>query len=155
LPCGGAGISKGGAVLFSIEVYGVIGGVLSIIAGFIIFMFPRILNYIIGVFLLIAGILWLANGDPVPGIVTLFFGILVVIFPVILNYLVAIYLILLGVWLILYFGLIAGIVTVVFGVAVIFFPAILNYLFGLYLILLGAVAIANYYGVDAVTMLLP
>jgi hypothetical protein len=113
---------------FNLEINGLLAGIIAIVAGVLVIAFPRILNYLIGIYMLAFGILWMWDGAWLPGILSLLFGIVVMIFPAILNYLVATYLVLLGLWLI--FGveaaLIVGIVTLVFGVVVLIFPAILN-----------------------------
>jgi uncharacterized membrane protein HdeD (DUF308 family) len=40
-----------------ISISGLIGGILAIVAGFIVMVWPRILAYIIGIYLIIVGIL--------------------------------------------------------------------------------------------------
>lgn len=127
---------------------GLWAGIIAIVFGVVVMTFPRILNYLIGIFMLISGIGWLFGGSWLPGIVSILFGIIVLIFPTILNYLVGIYLILLGLWL--WLGvpamMIAGITTLAFGIIVMLVPAILNYIFGIYLIAAGVIAIGRFYG---------
>jgi hypothetical protein len=131
------------------QITGLWGGIIAIILGVIVMIFPKILNYVVGVIFIASGVFLLFGHAWLPGVVSLIIGITVTIFPAILNYLAGIYLILLGLWFIFALGspaLIAGIVALVFGVIVMIFPAILNYLFGIYLIVTGAVVIGRYLG---------
>jgi hypothetical protein len=130
------------------EISGLIGGMVALAAGIIIMFFPRILNYLIGTFMIVAGIGWIIGARPLPGAISILFGLIVLIFPKILNYLVGIYLLLLGFWWIFAVSgsLLPGIITLVFGAVVMIFPTIINYLFGIYLILAGILAIGRHYG---------
>ena len=140
-----------------LEISGLWAGIGAIVAGAIVIVFPRILNYIIGVITILFGIFWMIGGDWLPGAISLVFGLLIMVLPAILNYLVAAYVILLGLWLIFSVdAIISGILSLVIGVVFMAFPAILNYGFGLYLIVLGLAAMANHYGwFGDVRMLLP
>ncbi|NEX21201.1 DUF3096 domain-containing protein [Thiorhodococcus mannitoliphagus] len=75
--------------------------VVAIVAGLVILLVPRILNYAIAAYLLLIGALGLLQffyGQairPMP-IISLVAGVVVLIKPAILNYVVGIYLILLG-----------------------------------------------------------
>ncbi len=74
---------------------------LAIVAGLVILLVPRVLNYAVALYLLLTGLLGLAHGWPGPAIrpqalAALAAGILVLIKPQILNYVVGGYLILLG-----------------------------------------------------------
>jgi hypothetical protein len=128
-------------------VHGLTIGIIAIVAAIIIFIFPHILNYIIGILLIASGAIWIAGGAVLPGILSILLGILILIFPHILNYLVAIYLILLGLWFIFAAsGLIIGIISIGVGILIVFVPDILNIVFGAYLLVAGFIAIAHYYG---------
>ena len=98
-------------------------GIIAIIAGIIIIAFPRILNYVIGIFMVVVGIIWIIGGGWLPGVISIVVGIVVLLFPHILNYLVGIYLILLGLWFIFASSsLIIGIITLIIGIVVMIFP---------------------------------
>ena len=131
------------------SINGLVAGIIAVAAGIIVMMFPRILNYIIAVLMILSGIGWIASSQWLPGIASIAFGILVFFFPKIINYLVAAYLILLGAWFIFFFspfGLAIGLVTLGFGIVVLIFPNILNYIFGGYLIVAGILAIGRHFG---------
>jgi uncharacterized membrane protein HdeD (DUF308 family) len=75
--------------------------IVAIIAGILILLVPRILNYTVAVYLLVVGVLGLLHtghwhGVRPQAIIALVAGILILIKPSILNYVVGIYLILLG-----------------------------------------------------------
>jgi hypothetical protein len=75
--------------------------IVAIIAGILILLVPRILNYTVAVYLLVVGVLGLLNtgtwhGVRPQSIIALVAGILILIKPSILNYVVGIYLILFG-----------------------------------------------------------
>jgi hypothetical protein len=75
--------------------------IIAIIAGILILLVPRILNYTVAVYLLVIGVLGLLHtgfgyGVRPESIIALVAGILILIKPSILNYVVGIYLILLG-----------------------------------------------------------
>jgi hypothetical protein len=127
---------------------GLTAGIIAVILGIIVIVFPKILNYAIGAILVIFGTLWLISDQQwLLGISSIAFGILVFIFPAILNYLVAAWLVVVGLGLIFGPGYTTvGIITLIFGVVVLVFPAILNYLYGIFLIVIGLIAIANHYG---------
>ena len=62
-----------------------ISGIIAIIIGVIILIFPRIINYLIGIGLILGGIASIVGGAWIPGIISLIFGIIIMIFPRILN----------------------------------------------------------------------
>jgi uncharacterized membrane protein HdeD (DUF308 family) len=101
---------------FTLGMSGLVWGIVAIVAGIVVLAFPRILNYLIGVYMIISGILWLLGGAWIPGILSLVVGIIVMIFPTILNYLLAAYLILLGFWYIFIGG------ALVLGIQICFPP---------------------------------
>jgi hypothetical protein len=73
----------------------------AIIAGILILIVPRILNYTVAVYLLVVGLLGLLHSGYGHGIrpqalIALVAGVLILIKPSILNYVVGIYLILFG-----------------------------------------------------------
>jgi uncharacterized membrane protein HdeD (DUF308 family) len=124
-------------------------GIIAIALGVLVMLFPKIINYVIGVLFLLSGIFLLVGQAWIPGIISLAIGIVIFVFPKILNYLVGVYLILAGIWLIVVFGpfgTIAGIVSLVFGIIVIIFPTVLNYIFGVYLIITGFIVIGRHFG---------
>jgi hypothetical protein len=130
------------------SINGLVAGVIAAVAGFIVMIFPRILNYIIAVLMILSGIAWIASSQWLPGGASIAFGILLFFFPRIINYLVAAYLILLGIWFVFFFspfGVAIGLVTLGFGIVVLIFPNILNYIFGGYLIIAGILAIGRYF----------
>ena len=75
--------------------------IIAIIAGIVILVVPRVLNYTVAVYLLLVGALGLLHFryghmvDP-QAIIAIVAGVLVLIKPNILNYIVGIYLILFG-----------------------------------------------------------
>lgn len=74
----------------------------AILAGILILLVPRILNYAIASYLLVIGILglthaWYGHSIRLQTIAALVAGILILLRPAILNYVVAAYLILIGV----------------------------------------------------------
>jgi hypothetical protein len=130
---------------------GLIGGIVALIIGILILIFPRILNYLVGIGLIIFGILGILGGSWVMGILSLVFGIVVMIFPRILNYLIGAYLIIVGLWFIFTFGfavvpLITGIIMLVLGIIVFIFPAIINVLIGIAFIIQGVFLIGHHFG---------
>jgi hypothetical protein len=75
--------------------------IVAIIAGVVILLVPRVLNYTVAVYLLVVGVLGLLHtgywhGVRPQTIIALVAGILILIKPSILNYVVGIYLILFG-----------------------------------------------------------
>jgi hypothetical protein len=76
----------------------ILPGVVSIGFGIVIVIFPNVLNYIVGIYLLLLGLwLWLGASLIIAGIITLVAGVVVLVFPAILNYIFALYLIAAGV----------------------------------------------------------
>ena len=74
---------------------GLIGGIVAIVFGILVLVFPRSLNIVVGVYLLLAGIGLILMGGRVAlpiGIVTVLLGVFILIFPTVLNYLVGVYL---------------------------------------------------------------
>jgi hypothetical protein len=74
----------------------------AIVAGILVLLIPRILNYAVATYLLVIGILgalhfWYGHGIRPQAVVALVAGILILVKPAILNYVVGIYLILIGV----------------------------------------------------------
>ena len=72
--------------------------IIALIAGIAILVQPKFLNYIVAVYLIVAGVLGLApHFKMAPGpVLALVAGILILIQPKFLNYIVAIYLIVSG-----------------------------------------------------------
>lgn len=75
--------------------------VAAIIAGVVVLLAPRVLNYVIAVYLLVVGTLGLLHflyGHAIrpQTVISLVAGVLILIRPNILNYVVGIYLILIG-----------------------------------------------------------
>jgi len=78
-----------------------IEAIVAIIAGIVILLAPRVLNYVVAVYLLVIGALGLLQtsyGHSVSpqAVIAIVAGALVLIKPAILNYVVAIYLIVFG-----------------------------------------------------------
>ncbi len=74
----------------------------AIIAGILVLLVPRILNYAVATYLLVVGVLvalhfWYGNTIRPQAVAALVAGILILAKPTILNYVVGIYLILIGV----------------------------------------------------------
>ncbi len=78
-------------------------GILSLIFGIVVMIFPRILNYLVGVYLIIVGLITIFRHRVLPmislitGIIILVFGIIIMIFPAIINILIGIAFIIQGV----------------------------------------------------------
>ncbi len=72
---------------------GLIIGIIAIVAGIVIIIFPHILNYLIGIFMIASGAIWIAGGGFIPGAVSIILGIIILVFPHIISSLVGIYLI--------------------------------------------------------------
>ena len=75
--------------------------VLAIVAGVVILLVPRVLNYVVAVYLLVIGALGLLQaryGHTVSpqAVIAIVAGVLILIKPAILNYVVGIYLIVFG-----------------------------------------------------------
>jgi hypothetical protein len=75
--------------------------VAAIVAGIVILLVPRVLNYAIAAYLLVVGTLGVlyflyGHGIRAQAVIALVAGVLILIKPTILNYVVGIYLILLG-----------------------------------------------------------
>jgi len=135
---------------FAFPVAGLVGGIIALLFGILILAFPRILNYLVGIALILGGIGGIMAGSWLVGIISLIFGIMVMIIPRILNYLVAIYLIIIGLTYIFTTGfamvpLITGILFFIFGIMVLVNPATLNVIVGIAFIIQGIIAIAQYY----------
>jgi len=76
--------------------------VVAIVAGIVVLLVPRILNYAVATYLLVIGILgvlhfWYGHSVRPQTVAALVAGILILVKPAILNYVVGIYLILVGV----------------------------------------------------------
>ena len=76
--------------------------VVAIVAGILVLLVPRILNYAVATYLLVIGILgvlhfWYGHSVRPQAVAALVAGILILVKPAILNYVVGIYLILVGV----------------------------------------------------------
>lgn len=74
----------------------------AIVAGVLVLMVPRFLNYAVATYLLVVGVLgvlhfWYGHTIRPQAVVALVAGILILVKPAILNYVVGIYLILIGV----------------------------------------------------------
>jgi uncharacterized membrane protein HdeD (DUF308 family) len=131
---------------------GLYGGIIALVFGIVVLFFPRVPNYLIGIYLIVSGVAsFIAGGTLLlmVGALSFVVGVLVMVFPTVLNYLVGIYLILLGSWLIfglssVELGLPIGIVTFILGIVVMILPTILNYLFGIYLIVIGLFAVIRF-----------
>lgn len=75
--------------------------VAAIIAGVVVLLVPRILNYAVAAYLLVVGTLGLlpflsGHGFHLQAVISLVAGVLILIWPAILNYVIGIYLILTG-----------------------------------------------------------
>ena len=66
---------------FGLPVFGQLTGIIAIIFGILVLAFPRILNYLIGLALVLGGISSIVAGALLPGILSLVFGIVIFIFP--------------------------------------------------------------------------
>ena len=78
-----------------------IEAVVAIVAGIVILLVPRVLNYVVAVYLLLVGALGLLQsryGHSVSpqAVIAIVAGVLILIKPAILNYVIGIYLILFG-----------------------------------------------------------
>ena len=76
--------------------------VVAIVAGILVLLVPRILNYAVATYLLVVGVLgvlhfWYGHTVRPQAVAALVAGILILVKPAILNYVVGIYLILVGV----------------------------------------------------------
>ncbi len=74
----------------------------AIVAGIVVLLVPRILNYAVATYLLVVGVLgilhfWYGYTIRPQAVVALVAGILILVKPTILNYVIGIYLILIGV----------------------------------------------------------
>ncbi len=74
----------------------------AIVAGVVVLLVPRILNYAVATYLLVIGVLealhfWYGHTVRPQALAALVAGILILVKPTILNYVVGIYLILIGV----------------------------------------------------------
>ena len=74
----------------------------AIVAGILVLLLPRILNYAVATYLLVIGVLgllhfWYGHSIRPQAVVALVAGILILVKPTILSYVVATYLILIGV----------------------------------------------------------
>jgi membrane-bound ClpP family serine protease len=82
--------------------YGVpVEALAAILAGLLILLWPRLLNYTIAGYLLLVGALglaqaWYGHGIRPQALIALIAGVLILVRPTILNYVVGVYLILLG-----------------------------------------------------------
>jgi hypothetical protein len=75
--------------------------VAAIVAGVVVLLVPRILNYAVAAYLLLVGALGLlpflsGQGIHLQAVISLVAGVLILVWPAILNYVVGIYLILIG-----------------------------------------------------------
>jgi len=128
---------------------GIAGGIIAIVFGILVLLFPRSLNVLVGIYLVIAGAGLLATGGRIAlpvGIVSIVLGVLILVFPSALSYLVGVYLLLLGFWFVFglgvtVVGLALGILAVLSGIIIMISPMLLNYLFGIYLIVVGLVGV--------------
>ena len=102
------------------DISGLGPGIVLVLIGILILIFPKIINYLIAAAMILAGIGWLAGGNPLVGIVSILFGIVVFIFPTILNYIVAAYLVLIGIWLLINSAVIVGLISLLAGIIVLF-----------------------------------
>ena len=86
-------------------VVGPLMAILALVAGILILVRPRIMNYIVAIYLIVVGVLGLLSGGfSLMPVLALVAGILILIMPRLLNYVVAIYLIVIGIMgLIAYF----------------------------------------------------
>jgi hypothetical protein len=74
---------------------------LALVAGIVVLLAPRVLNYVVAAYLLILGVFGIlhavyGHGVRPQGVIALVAGILILLRPAILNYVVGIYLILIG-----------------------------------------------------------
>jgi len=75
--------------------------VAAIVAGVVVLLVPRVLNYAVAAYLLLVGTLGLLHylyGHPVrpQGVIALVAGVLILVRPTILNYVIGIYLVVIG-----------------------------------------------------------
>ena len=118
-------------------------GFILLIIGVLILIFPRIINYLIGIALIISGIMWIIGGVLAVGNNRPYFRHRRHDFPQVLNYLVGIYLIIIGIGQIISSGfvlglpLVVGALTLIFGIIVIISPSILNLLVAIIFIIQG------------------
>lgn len=73
----------------------------ALIAGILVLLVPRILNYVVAAYLLLVGIAgvlgaWYGHSLSLQALIALVAGVLILVRPAILNYVVGIYLILFG-----------------------------------------------------------
>jgi len=78
-----------------------IEAVVAIIAGIVILLAPRVLNYVVATYLLVVGALgllhtWYGHSVNPQAVIAIVAGVLILIKPTILNYVVGIYLIMFG-----------------------------------------------------------
>ncbi len=76
--------------------------IVAIVAGILVLLVPRILNYAVATYLLVIGILglthfWYGHSIRAQTVAALVAGVLILVRPAILNYVVASYLILIGI----------------------------------------------------------
>lgn len=131
--------------------FGLVGGIIAILFGILILAFPRILNYLIGIALILGGISAIAAGSMWMGLVSLVFGIVILVFPRILNYLLGAYLIIMGLIFIFTMGfapfyVVAGILLFLFGLIILMNPSIVNVIIAIALIVQGVIQVGHYYG---------
>jgi hypothetical protein len=135
---------------FGMPFFGLVGGIIAILFGILILAFPRILNYLIGIALILGGISAIAAGSVWMGLISLVFGIIILIFPRILNYLLGAYLIIIGLIFIFTTGfapfmVVAGILLFLFGLIILVNPSIVNVIIAIALIIQGIIQIGQYY----------
>ncbi|MFW6181163.1 MAG: DUF3096 domain-containing protein [Spirochaetota bacterium] len=132
--------------------FGLAGGIIALVFGILVLLFPRSLNVLVGIYLVIAAAGLIATGGRIAlpvGIVSIVLGVLILIFPAALNYLVGVYLLLVGFWFVFglgvtLVGLILGSLSALFGIVILVSPLVLNYLFGIYLVAAGLISVIRY-----------
>jgi hypothetical protein len=129
-------------IMETIEAIWIHGG-LSLLAGIIILIFPKILFLLVGAFLLINGaVAFFYGNNPIMGAALGLGGILILIFPKLVGRLIGIYLLLFAGFLVVTGVWLAAVPVAVVGVIVLVFPTSIAYLVGALLAIGGGVTLA-------------
>jgi hypothetical protein len=138
----------GGSMMETVEGIWIHGG-LALAAGIIILIFPKILYWLVGAFLLLNGAVAFFYGQaPLAGAALGLAGLLILIFPKLVGRLIAIYLLLFAL-ILLVSGVfwLAALPVAVVGVIILIFPNSIAYLVGGLLALGGALGLlARFFG---------
>lgn len=118
-------------------------GGLSLVAGIIILMFPKLFFYLIGGFLLVnGGVAFFHGGSAIVGGALAVAGILILLLPKLVSLLVGFYLIIIGLLLSLTgAGIILGAPLIIIGIVVMMVPNIVAYLIGAVLAIGGGITL--------------